>query len=384
MPACILPSQHTLTGRNTPGSEESNVEIVEELDENAAEDGEPSFESVSSCVSAYYQDWEFGNAREGLFQQVERAMGSQRSKIASFKKRLEEARTADTLKVHGEALLANQYLVKAGASQVEVPDYAALSEGDEEVPLMRITVDPTMSVADNAARLFKRYKKLVRQQAASEQLLVEASHALTELIHAQEALANVPQSDGPAGALEALRSLEESLVSRGLLKRRADDGERLQRRAQEVSRDKAESRGKSKIKVRGRGKAPDFMRFQTPSGLEVVAGKSSRQNDRVTWGLARDHHLWFHARGIGGSHVVLLLPRLDKGGGAAKEDIIFAARIAAFYSKARADTRVDVSYTERRHLRQPPQRYRKPGMVMITREEVVTVAPSDCAEFRIG
>jgi predicted ribosome quality control (RQC) complex YloA/Tae2 family protein len=50
------------------------------------------------------------------------------------------------------------------------------------------------------------------------------------------------------------------------------------------------------------------MRFKSPSGYDVVAGRSSTENDRVTWGVARDWDLWFHARGIGGSHVVLLAP----------------------------------------------------------------------------
>jgi predicted ribosome quality control (RQC) complex YloA/Tae2 family protein len=64
------------------------------------------------------------------------------------------------------------------------------------------------------------------------------------------------------------------------------------------------------IKVRGRNKkdTPEFMRFKSPSGYDVVAGRSSSENDRVTWGVARDWDLWFHARGIGGSHVVLLAP----------------------------------------------------------------------------
>lgn len=130
-----------------------------------------------------------------------------------------------------------------------------------------------------------------------------------------------------------------------------------------------------KIKVRGRNNKnapPDFMRFKSPSGFDVVAGRSSTENDRVTWGVARDWDLWFHARGIGGSHVVVLAPPRAK---VTREDIVFAARIAATHSKAQQDTKVDVSYTERRHLRSPPQRVKKPGMVMITREQVVTVVP---------
>jgi len=139
-------------------------------------------------------------------------------------------------------------------------------------------------------------------------------------------------------------------------------------------KDRANEKEKAKIKVRGRGKVPEFLRFKSPSGLEVVAGRSSRQNDRVTWGVAKDKDLWFHARGVGGSHVVLIIPRHKE---ASIEDIEFAASVAAQHSKAKLDTKVDVSFTERKYLRQPPVRYRKPGSVLITREQVVTVRPKD-------
>ena len=68
-----------------------------------------------------------------------------------------------------------------------------------------------------------------------------------------------------------------------------------------------------------------------------------------------------------GSHVVVLVPPRAQ---VRHEDIVFAARIAAAHSKAKKDTYVDVSYTERKHLRQPPQRVRKPGSVMMMKEQV--------------
>lgn len=45
---------------------------------------------------------------------------------------------------------------------------------------------------------------------------------------------------------------------------------------------------KKQTQARGRGKAMEFMRFRSPGGMEVVAGRSSAQNDRVTWSVAKD------------------------------------------------------------------------------------------------
>lgn len=45
-------------------------------------------------------------------------------------------------------------------------------------------------------------------------------------------------------------------------------------------------------------------------GIRALVGRNSRQNDHVTFSLAKPHELWFHAQGVPGSHVLL---RFDAG-----------------------------------------------------------------------
>lgn len=122
----------------------------------------------------------------------------------------------------------------------------------------------------------------------------------------------------------------------------------------------------------GRPEQLPFRRFVVEGGFEVWAGKSSESNDDLTLHHARPHDLWFHARGAGGSHVVL---RTGTGKGEpgkkAKEQ---AAAIAAYYSKMKNAGLVPVSMTERRYVRKP--KGAKPGTVVIEREKVIFVKPS--------
>ncbi len=271
--------------------------------------------------------------------------------------------------------------IKNGLSTVEVVDWSSLGDDPfvNEPRKMEIEIDIMLSPAENANRYFSRFKKLSRQATHVEGLLDKTASSLTQMIALQDALGNVAYGEGAEASIAAIERMQAVVERTGVLKPRPG-GRALedlaQAKAAQLRQDKlAQLEMGPKIKVRGRNNKnapPDFMRFKSPSGFDVVAGRSSTENDRVTWGVARDWDLWFHARGIGGSHVVVLAPPRAK---VTREDIVFAARIAATHSKAQQDTKVDVSYTERRHLRSPPQRVKKPGMVMITREQVVTVVP---------
>ncbi len=115
-----------------------------------------------------------------------------------------------------------------------------------------------------------------------------------------------------------------------------------------------------------------FRRFVVAGGFEVWAGKSSANNDLLTVRHARPNDLWFHARGVGGSHVVLKVG--SAAGEPSKEAIRQAASIAAYYSKHRNARRVPVAYTEKKYVRKP--KGAAPGSVTVEREKVIMVDPA--------
>src|SRR5207302_3290285 len=81
-----------------------------------------------------------------------------------------------------------------------------------------------------------------------------------------------------------------------------------------------------------KSQAKPFLRFTSEAGDAILVGRNSRENEKLTFGLARSHDLWLHANGAPGSHVVL---RLEKGGELRKESLLDAATLALHYSNLR-------------------------------------------------
>lgn len=81
-------------------------------------------------------------------------------------------------------------------------------------------------------------------------------------------------------------------------------------------------------------------RFASPSGFEVLVGYDARENEKLSLRVAAGHDYWFHAWGVAGSHVIM---RVKKNQSIPKEDIEWAAGVAAWYSKARGPGRIRVS-----------------------------------------
>lgn len=113
-------------------------------------------------------------------------------------------------------------------------------------------------------------------------------------------------------------------------------------------------------------------RFSAPSGLHVLVGRTSTQNDALSTRLARDWDVWMHARGVPGAHVLL---RLDRGQTPDEADLQAAADLAAWFSKARGATAVDVTVARGRDVLKPKGAAR--GQVMLRQEERVIAGRPD-------
>jgi predicted ribosome quality control (RQC) complex YloA/Tae2 family protein len=110
--------------------------------------------------------------------------------------------------------------------------------------------------------------------------------------------------------------------------------------------------------------------YHLPGGWVVLAGRTDRANEVLSLKLARPRDLWFHIRGMPGSHVVLQVPEGAAPDKATKE---CAAAIAAYHSKARGAGTVAVSCTEAQHVSKP--RGAPTGTVTIKKESVLKVRP---------
>ena len=115
---------------------------------------------------------------------------------------------------------------------------------------------------------------------------------------------------------------------------------------------------------------PNVHRYTLPGGWHVWAGKTARDNDRLSLKVARNDDWWFHLRGHPGSHVVLFV---RDGADPDKDTLKAAAAIAAYHSKQREGGMVGVTATRARFVSKP--RGAKPGLVSVRKEIVLKVRP---------
>jgi predicted ribosome quality control (RQC) complex YloA/Tae2 family protein len=284
-------------------------------------------EAVDRVVSHRARADRFEAERRSLLQAVEAAVARAQRALAEAEHSLTEAEGADRVRVAGELLLAYASQIPAGADHVTLPD----SEGRP----VEIALDPALDAIRNAQRLFRRYAKL---RAARQALRRRISALQEEMERLAELRVHLEHARTPADLLE----LREELVEAGVLS--------LHKRP--------------RVRPRSEPRA-----FQV-DGFQVLVGRSSRDNDHVTFRLAGPEDLWLHARGIPGAHVVL-----RTGGRTPPEEVIRkAAQIAAYFSAGRTSTAVEVDVTERRWVWKP--KGARPGWVLYRNERTVRVRPA--------
>lgn len=259
---------------------------------------------------------------------VSRRLGRAQRAMEKVRAEIEDAGRAEEYRHKGQLLLTRQSSVPRGSTEVTVTDY------DGRTPVV-IRLDPSVGVQQNAEAFFRRARKAERRG-------VRAPRRLEELKAEAEKLRELA-SEIPDAGHERLSKMEAEIPGRAEKARRRSD----------VSR-------------------PRFRTYVVSGGWEVLVGKSGRDNDELTHRLARPDDLWFHARQVAGSHVVL-----RRSGSKAEPDrraILEAAAIAAYHSKAGKSSKVSVCYTEKRHVRRA--RGGHPGQAVVSREKVVMVRPS--------
>jgi predicted ribosome quality control (RQC) complex YloA/Tae2 family protein len=258
--------------------------------------------------------------RAALSARIERRARATSAEVARVDAQLADVAGRERAREIGDALFTHLNEVATGAASFVPPTR----------PDLVIALDPELDAKANAQRYYARYRK-----AADALPHLELRRAaLTARLAALDELAfEVERADGMT-----LVDLERDL-------------DRLEGRTVRAGRAAAATQGKRR--------AP--LRIERASGARIYVGRSPLENVEVTFTIGRPDDLWFHARGIPGSHVVLQPP---PGADPTDDDLDAAAHLAAAHSKARANPRVDVDYTERKHVRK--QRGAGPGLVWYT------------------
>ena len=292
--------------------------------------GEP-FASLSNLLDTYYKDkTERDRVKQQaseLIRRVENELQKNRHKLKKQEKELLATDNAEEFRQKGELLTTFLHQVPNDQDQVILDNYYTNQP-------ITIALDKTLTPNQNAQRYFKRYQKLK-----------EAVKYLTDLIEETKAtilyLESVETVLNQAG-LEEIAEIREELIQTGFIRRR--------------QREKIQKRKKPEQYLASDGKTI------------IYVGRNNLQNEELTFKMARKEELWFHAKDIPGSHVVIS-GNLDPSD-EVKTD---AAELAAYFSQGRLSNLVQVDMIEVKKLNKPTGG--KPGFVTYTGQKTLRVTP---------
>ncbi|AUB37173.1 putative component of the ribosome quality control [Nostoc flagelliforme CCNUN1] len=299
--------------------------------------------NIQELLNRYYSNQIdqqlFSQLRHQLSQKLNNILAKLRNKAQTFKTRLQQSDQADEYRQKADLLMAHLQNWEPGMKEIILADF------DTNLPVA-IALQPDKNAVQNAQGLYKQHQKLKRARAAVEPLLLEVQ---TEIEYLEQVEAAISQIDTyqTAEDLRALEEIREELIGQKYL----EDPEYRSRSANEPP-------------------STNFHRYLTPNGFEVLIGRNNRQNDQLTFRVAGDYDLWFHAQEIPGSHVLL---RLEPGAVAEEADLQFVANLAAYYSRARQSEQVPVVYTQLKHVYKP--KGAKPGIAIYKQESILWGKP---------
>ncbi|MFS9089734.1 NFACT family protein [Streptococcus infantis] len=292
---------------------------------------EEHFSSLSQLLDVFYKDKaerdRVKQQASELIRRVENELQKNRQKLKKQKKELQATENAEEFRQKGELLTTFLHQVPNDQDQVVLDNYYTNQP-------ITIALDKALTPNQNAQKYFKRYQKLK-----------EAVKYLTELIEETKAtilyLESVETVLNQAG-LDEIAEIREELIQTGFIRRR--------------QREKIQKRKKPEKYLASDGKTI------------ILVGRNNLQNEELTFKIARKEELWFHAKDIPGSHVVISgnLNPSDE----VKTD---AAELAAYYSKGRLSNLVQVDMIEVKKLNKPTGG--KPGFVTYTGQKTLRVTP---------
>jgi predicted ribosome quality control (RQC) complex YloA/Tae2 family protein len=301
------------------------------------------FSTLSEAADDYYRTLEADRLFESRAAAARARLQketTQREKLRlHLDKDLEGHGNADEHKRIGDLLLANIGSARRQGNKATLTDYFA-----EGIPLIELELDENKTLQDEAARRFALYTKAKRAALEITQRRAALEQELTKL--------------------RARRARLESIIEM----RDEAELESFWGEPQAQARS-AKNRQKSIDHV------PGARRYRSSDGYEILVGRAARDNDHLTFRVARPQDLWLHAADYPGSHVIVRNPTRTE---IPHRTIIEAAQLAAAFSQARRDAKVDVHYTQRKFLSKP--KGAAPGLVRMSSFRSITVEPREAIE----
>ena len=296
-------------------------------------DSKTQMSTLSELLDTFYKDKaerdRVNQQASELIRRVENELEKNRKKLVKQEEELLATENAEEFRQKGELLTTFLHQVPNDQDQVELDNYYT---GEKII----ISLDKALTPNQNAQRYFKRYQKLKEAVKHLTSLIEETRTTILYLESVETALSQA--------SLTEIAEIREELIQTGFIRRRQRE------------------------KIQKRQKPEKYL--ATDGQTIILVGRNNLQNDELTFKMAKKDELWFHAKDIPGSHVVITgnLQPSDE----VKTD---AAELAAYFSKARLSNLVQVDMIETRKLNKPTGG--KPGFVTYTGQKTLRVTPDE-------
>lgn len=295
------------------------------------------FETLSESLDAHFQAVETERDFQQKAKSAEAKLKQEISRREKLKRKLkqdlENHGDAEKWKRYGDLILANLANAARVGNTVLVVDYF-----DENTPTIEIEADENSSLTNAAEKFFKRYTKARNAQIEIKKRL-EIINSEIELWEAKR------------------RELAEAVAEKDLDFLRSITGEDLKDKPSKTKAKREEIFGGAR-------------RYLSSDNFEILVGKAAKDNDYLTFRIAKSNDLWLHAADYAGSHVVVKNPnRLE----IPPKTLIEAAQLAAFFSQAKNHPKAVVHYTAKKFVGKP--KGASAGLVSLSSFKTILVEP---------
>jgi len=301
-------------------------------------------ETLSETLDKLYREIE----AERLFQELakkakaihKKKLTKKLSKFSKLQQELECLKETHLWKRYGDLIIANLNQIVKVDGKFLVVDYF-----DENMPTIEIDVEENLTPKELAEKFFKKYSKAKR---ANEEIKKQLQILESEITRWKALETEIEK---------AINEKDEEFLRKFLSENEVAENKRIANTRKPSSR-------KDEISVVAR-------RFISSDGFEILVGKGAKENDFLTFRVAKSLDFWFHTADYPGSHVIVRNPnRLET---LPHRTLIEAAEIAAFFSQAKKNPKVAVNYTQRKFVHKPKSV--APGLVSLSKFKTVIVEP---------
>lgn len=273
--------------------------------------------------------------RNRLLLLISKQIKKEKALLEKLEAELKNALKYDDYKKEAELLKNNYHLLKNSKGDVLVYEYTETGETEKI-----INVDNISNLDETINKLFERYKKLKRSIEHIKRRIEEVKLKILELTEEEFNIETASKNE-----LEIIY--------------------------QTYFPDKKNIKKKEIIEKIKK------VHFQ---GFDILIGKNSNSNHELVFHIASSNDVWMHAQKIPSAHIVIKNITNEE---IPENVLLFAARITAYFSKAKDDKKVNIDYTFKKYVKKPPGS--KEGFVIYSNFKTILAEPLTVEEaIKIG